>query len=468
MVADRTDSSDSRTVSFGALGAALGLGFVFGPALGGLIGALDPRAPFLVGAALTLVNLVLVLRFLPETRQGAAASGAAATPLRWWSREAAALRTLLAVYFLFYLGFSGFTGVFVVDARLRFGWGPQASGLLLCFVGVVAVLVQGGLLPRLLRLYPSRRLAELGLILVATALLGVAAIRQGEWLYLTQFFFAAGVGISTPGLRSLLSTAVDDSLQGLLGGLTQGCVSLTSLLGPLAAGRLYNDVGYRFTFHAAAGVIFLAAGLLLVSRKPSPRERLEPVSGDEHALAVADQLDLVPIGIRHEDRAAAGAVLEGAHGQAPFPQALLDLLHAGEGHAEGHMAHGQHVVARHGLGGAGIRGEEIEVRLPHHPQQERRALGQAFHAGLAEAEHVLIPLHRTGRVRDRERHMIDRLDRDHGLRHGLAAAHSRMRLASRLLRSSRRRARVSESLARSRSSRPSRSGSKGCIDSRIT
>jgi MFS family permease len=277
MVADRTDSSDSRTVSFGALGAALGLGFVFGPALGGLIGALDPRAPFLVGAALTLVNLVLVLRFLPETRQGAAASGAAATPLRWWSREAAALRTLLAVYFLFYLGFSGFTGVFVVDARLRFGWGPQASGLLLCFVGVVAVLVQGGLLPRLLRLYPSRRLAELGLILVATALLGVAAIRQGEWLYLTQFFFAAGVGISTPGLRSLLSTAVDDSLQGLLGGLTQGCVSLTSLLGPLAAGRLYNDVGYRFTFHAAAGVIFLAAGLLLVSRKPSPRERLEPV-----------------------------------------------------------------------------------------------------------------------------------------------------------------------------------------------
>ncbi|MEB3264917.1 MAG: MFS transporter [Synechococcus sp.] len=275
MVADRNESADGRTVSFGALGAALGLGFVFGPALGGLIGAFNPRAPFLVGAALTLVNLVLVLRFLPETRQGAKASGAAPTPLRWWSREAAALRTLLAVYFLFYLGFSGFTGVFVVDARLRFGWGPQASGLLLCFVGVVAVLVQGGMLPRLLRLYPSRRLAELGLILVATALLGVAAIRQGQWLYLTQFFFAAGVGISTPGLRSLLSTAVDDSLQGLLGGLTQACVSLTSLLGPLAAGRLYNDLGYGVTFHAAAAVIFLAAGLLIVTR--SPRARLESV-----------------------------------------------------------------------------------------------------------------------------------------------------------------------------------------------
>ena len=277
MVADRNETPQARTVSFGALGAALGMGFVFGPALGGLIGSFNPRAPFLVAAVLTLINLVLVLRFLPETQAALGTDSAAQTvparqPLRWWSRDCAELRTMLLVYFLFYLGFSSFTGIFVVDARLRFDWGPQASGLLLCFVGVIAVVVQGGLLPRLLRLYPARRLAELGLILVAVALMGVSAIREGHWLYLTQFFFATGVGLSTPGLRTLLSTAVDESQQGLLGGLTQSCVSLTSLLGPLAAGRLYNDAGYSLTFHLQAAVVFAAAALLIVTKS-----RLRPI-----------------------------------------------------------------------------------------------------------------------------------------------------------------------------------------------
>lgn len=266
MVADRSDASDARTVSFGALGAALGLGFVFGPALGGLLGSISPRAPFLVAAALTLVNLVLVLRLLPETLNRRPENEPAPAPLRWWTGAHGQLRRMLAVYFLFYLGFSGFTGVFVVDVSRRFGWGPQAAGLLLCFVGVVAALVQGGLLPKLLRRYRAKRLAEVGLMMVGLALFGVAAIQQGSWLYLTQLVFATGVGLSTPGLRTLLSTAVNEQQQGVLGGLTQSCVSLTSLLGPLAAGRLYTYGGYGLTFHLAAVVIFVAAGLLIASR----------------------------------------------------------------------------------------------------------------------------------------------------------------------------------------------------------
>lgn len=284
MVADRSEASDARTVSFGALGAALGLGFVFGPALGGLIGSLSPRAPFLVAAALTLVNLVLVLRLLPETLSPRAErSEEPHEPLHWWTAEQADLRRMLAVYFLFYLGFSSFTGVFVVDARQRFGWGPEASGLLLCFVGIVAALVQGGLLPRLLRRFRAKQLAEVGLVLVAVALLGVSAIDRGRYLYLTQFLFATGVGLSTPGLRTLLSTAVSERQQGLLGGLTQSCVSLTSLLGPLAAGRLYTYTGYRLTFHIEAAVVFSAAALLILTKVrsqplPSDPPTLEPAA----------------------------------------------------------------------------------------------------------------------------------------------------------------------------------------------
>ncbi len=281
MVADRSEASDARTVSFGALGAALGLGFVFGPALGGLIGSFSPRAPFLVAAALTLVNLVLVLKLLPETHEPTSVqtAGEAQEPLRWWTAEQADLRRMLIVYFLFYLGFSSFTGVFVVDTKQRFGWGPEAAGLLLCFVGVVAALVQGGLLPKLLRRFRAKRLAELGLVLVAIALLGVSGIDQGAYLYATQFLFATGVGLSTPGLRSLLSTAVNERQQGLLGGLTQSCVSLSSLLGPLASGRLYTYLGFALTFQIQAAVVFIAAAILIVTKvrsQPRSEPNLEP------------------------------------------------------------------------------------------------------------------------------------------------------------------------------------------------
>ena len=267
IVADSVEDGDQRTISFGALGASLGLGFVAGPAVGGMLGAINPRAPFFAAAAVTLINLVQVLVVLKETRTSEQRTTNQADPLRFWSGERADLRRLLSVYFLFYLGFSAFTGIFVVDARDRFDWGPQAAGWVLCYVGVIAAAVQGGLLPKLLKRITAGRLAGVGLILVSIAMLGVAAIRYGGELYLTQLVFATGVGLSTPGLRSLLSLTVNANLQGILGGLTQACVSLTQLMGPLLAGQLYTNTGYAFTYQVQAVLVLLAAGLLISSRR---------------------------------------------------------------------------------------------------------------------------------------------------------------------------------------------------------
>jgi MFS transporter, DHA1 family, tetracycline resistance protein len=267
IVADSVEDGDQRTISFGALGASLGLGFVAGPAVGGMLGAINPRAPFFAAAAVTLINFVQVLVVLKETRTSEQRTSNQADPLRFWSGERADLRRLLSVYFLFYLGFSAFTGIFVVDARDRFDWGPQAAGWVLCYVGVIAAAVQGGLLPKLLKRITAGRLAGVGLILVSIAMLGVAAIRYGGELYLTQLVFATGVGLSTPGLRSLLSLTVNANLQGILGGLTQACVSLTQLMGPLLAGQLYTNTGYAFTYQVQAVLVLLAAGLLISSRR---------------------------------------------------------------------------------------------------------------------------------------------------------------------------------------------------------
>jgi MFS family permease len=136
----------------------------------------------------------------------------------------------------------------------------------LCYVGVIAAAVQGGLIPRLLKRFQAGRLAGVGLILVAIAILGVAAIRSGNELYLTQLLFATGVGLSTPGLRSLLSLTVSANQQGILGGLTQSCISLTELLGPLMAGRLYTYSGYATAYQVQAALVLLAAGLLISAR----------------------------------------------------------------------------------------------------------------------------------------------------------------------------------------------------------
>lgn len=276
MVADRNEDSNARTVSFGALGAALGLGFIFGPALGGLIGSYSPRAAFLVAAALTLINLFLVVLVLPETLAPQVGTARQPEPLRWWTGAHGNLRRMLAVYFLFYLGFSSFTGIFVVDVSRRFEWGPKAVGVLLGFVGIIVVLVQGGLLPKLLRRFRAKTLSEAGLLMVGVALLGVSAINEGGYLYLTQFLFATGVGLSTPGLRTLLSTAVNERQQGILGGLTQSCVSLTNLLGPLAAGQLYSHSGFRLTLHLQAAMVFLAAAMLMMSNIRASSANIRP------------------------------------------------------------------------------------------------------------------------------------------------------------------------------------------------
>ncbi|PWL22260.1 MAG: hypothetical protein DCO99_05610 [Synechococcus sp. XM-24] len=263
IVADSVEPGDQRTVSFGALGASLGLGFVAGPALGGLLGSMDPRAPFFAAALFSLANLGLLLSQLQESRRSKAEDERSLAPLKLFSPQQRELQRLLTVYALFYLGFSAFTGIFVLDAKTRFNWGPQAAGLVLCYVGVVAAVIQGAFLPKLLKRFKAERLSVAGLLLVAVAMFGVAGIQQGRELYATQLLFAAGVGISTPGLRSLMSQHVQEHQQGALGGLTQAAVSLTQLLGPLMAGQLYAKTGSASTFEVQAALVLTAAALLI-------------------------------------------------------------------------------------------------------------------------------------------------------------------------------------------------------------
>ena len=268
VVADSVSDLKQRTVSFGALGASLGIGFVIGPGVGGVIGAIDPKLPFFVAAGFCLLNVLLIRLRLTESRPvsdnkvDVQSSGSLL-----WGQGQAALRRLISVYFLFYLGFNAFNGIFVLAAKDRFNWGPQPSGLVLVYVGVVSIIVQGALLPNLLKRFRAERLSVIGLTLVGAAMLGVSGINHGYELYITQLLFAGGVGLSTPGLRSSMSICVNENQQGALGGITQSVISLTSLFGPLLSGQLYGKIGYEATFQAQAVIVLVAMTLLVVSNQ---------------------------------------------------------------------------------------------------------------------------------------------------------------------------------------------------------
>ena len=268
VVADTVEDIKQRTIAFGALGASLGIGFVIGPGVGGAIGAIDPKLPFFVAACFCAINVLLIWLRLPESRTKQQTDSAdAGNQSILWSQGQAALRRLISVYFLFYLGFNAFNGIFVLAAKDRFDWGPQPSGLVLVYVGLVSVVVQGALLPNLLKRYKAERLSVIGLTVVAAAILGVSGITNGYQLYITQLLFATGVGLSTPGLRSSMSQCVGENQQGALGGLTQSVVSLTSLLGPLLSGQLYGRAGYGATFQVQAVLVLVAVTLLALSKR---------------------------------------------------------------------------------------------------------------------------------------------------------------------------------------------------------
>ena len=266
VVADSVSDLKQRTVNFGALGASLGIGFVIGPGVGGVIGAIDPKLPFFIAAAFCLLNVLLIRLRLTESRPVSHAKADSQNGQNLlWGQDQAALRRLIGVYFLFYLGFNAFNGIFVLAAKDRFNWGPQPSGLVLVYVGVVSVIVQGALLPNLLKRFRAERLSVIGLTMVGAAMIGVSGINNGYELYITQLLFAAVLGLSTPGLRSSMSICVNENQQGALGGMTQSVISLTSLFGPLLSGQLYGSIGYEATFQAQAVIVLVAMTLLTIS-----------------------------------------------------------------------------------------------------------------------------------------------------------------------------------------------------------
>ncbi len=274
---------EQRAKAFGLIGVAFGLGFILGPALGGVLGRIDVTLPLLLAVGFALVNLVLVVTLLPETHPP---DERLPLPRRWELQPFGQLqrvfsnprvRRLCAAFFLFFLGFSGFTALLVLYFKQVFGWGPGLSAGAFLVVGVVATVVQGGLIGPLVKWLGEWRLTQVGLgCVIGGFLLVPLAERQNAVpvVFAAVAILALGTGLVTPSLRSLVSRRLADSGQGAALGSLQGLQSLASFLGPPLAGLAYETIGRRSPFWL--GILLMGVVALLISGGPSRQANATP------------------------------------------------------------------------------------------------------------------------------------------------------------------------------------------------
>jgi multidrug resistance protein len=268
-IADVT-SPEERTHGLGLIGAAFGLGFVIGPALGALLALADPRLPFLVAAGLAAGNLALAYVRLPESRRPGVA-GERRQGLGQLARALARpeLSPLVWVSFVGTFAFVGMETTFALFGSERFGLGLAESGAVFAYIGVVAAVVQGGLVGRLVRRHGEPGVLMAGLVLTAAGLAAIPAARTLWELLAIMAVVAAGSGLVFPTVTAIFSRRAGADAQGGMLGLLASAGSLARLVGPLAATALFERVGISWPY-LLGGALF-AVCALIAARTMFPR-----------------------------------------------------------------------------------------------------------------------------------------------------------------------------------------------------
>lgn len=246
-VADITPPEE-RARRFGMLGAMFGLGFILGPVVGGMLGAIDLRLPFLAAGSLALLNLFYGWFVLPESlpveRRRAFAWKAAnpASSLRGLAQLKGA-GPLVAVIACAGLAQFVLYTTWVLYTTFKFGWGPLENGWSLAAVGIVSVVVQGLLLGRLLRWVSPRRLAVLGLVSSTLAYLLWGAATEGWMMFAVIFVNLLGATVAA-AIQSIISGAADARGQGQALGAVGGLNSLMAVIAPVLGAPLLTLVSH--------------------------------------------------------------------------------------------------------------------------------------------------------------------------------------------------------------------------------
>ncbi|MEZ5926011.1 MAG: TCR/Tet family MFS transporter [Hyphomicrobiaceae bacterium] len=282
-IADVTEPA-KRAKAFGMIGAAFGVGFVLGPAIGGLLGDQDPRLPFWVAAGLSLANFFYGLLVLPESLSPAKRSPfklKAANPIGAIGLiHNAGLARYAAIKFLGDLAHVVLPSTFVLYAGYRFGWGTREVGLTLAAVGISSMIVQGGLVGPIVKALGEAKALILGTIcgMVGFAIYGLAPTGT---LALAGIPIMGFWGIANPALQALMTREVGETEQGKLQGATSSLTGVANLIGPAMFPLFFSwAISGTGGLHLP-GAPFLLASLLMVGAVALAVSQRRPPGGQQ-------------------------------------------------------------------------------------------------------------------------------------------------------------------------------------------
>jgi DHA1 family tetracycline resistance protein-like MFS transporter len=269
-IADIT-KPEERAHGMGMIGAAFGLGFIFGPALGGFLAGNNPATanlatPAWVATALSfaaLCGVLLILRESHPVERRGLAPPQSRVGLILGTLQRSVLSRLIVIFFLVILAFAAMESIFALWALRQLDWGPETVGYVFAYLGLLSAIMQGGLTRRLTKRYGEERLLLCGLVLLGIGLVIVPFARDLVVLAGAFAALAIGLGLVQPALNSLISRRAGGEEQGQVLGVTQSVGSLARIIGPPLAGYLFADLGHGSPFFGGAVIVAFAFLLAL-------------------------------------------------------------------------------------------------------------------------------------------------------------------------------------------------------------
>ena len=269
-------SPENRAKTFGLIGVAFGLGFVLGPGLGTALARFSVTLPVWAATAFAIANLALVIWILPETLAIKNRNSLPRkrelnpfTQLKFVFTNPLSKRLCLS-FFIFFMAFNGFTAVLVLYLKEAFNWSPELSSQAFVVVGVIAMIVQGGLIGPLVKMFGELRLtlSGIGFVITGCILVTCANINNSiPMVFSAVAVLALGTGLVTPCLRSLISRRLSEAGQGAVLGSLQGLQSLGTFIGATTAGLCYDLLGQRSPFIGTTFLLLIVMTLIYGKNK---------------------------------------------------------------------------------------------------------------------------------------------------------------------------------------------------------
>jgi DHA1 family tetracycline resistance protein-like MFS transporter len=259
---------ERRAGRFGILSAAFGIGFIAGPMIGGLLGQIDPRAPFWGAGIVCFANGVYGALVVPESlrpENRARFSFKLANPVGsldlYLSRPG--LAALGLVYFFYYLAHQVLQSVWVPYAAYRYQWPSWIMGVSFMIVGATSIAVQMAVVKPFVARFGERGALNAGL-LTGSLGYGLFGWASRGWMFLGSIPVFSGMGLVGPGIQGLLSRAVGPEEQGRLQGANTGVMAIASMVGPVLFTEIFARSIRQWSPWAPEGLAFYAAGALLI------------------------------------------------------------------------------------------------------------------------------------------------------------------------------------------------------------